>query len=67
MLGFVRFCSFLAKFLTQRNNLESTGEIPQLDKTVGSDGKERPRQVERKPVSVFNPTKREEKALTNTP
>jgi N6-adenosine-specific RNA methylase IME4 len=50
---------------TQRENLESTGQIAQLDKTVGADGKERPRQVERKPVSVFNPTKREEKALTN--
>jgi site-specific DNA-methyltransferase (adenine-specific) len=50
---------------TQRESLESTGQIAQLDKTVGADGKERPRQVERKPVSVFNPTKREEKALTN--
>ena len=49
----------------QREKLEATSEIPKLDKTVGADGKERPRQVTRKPVSVFNPTKKEEKALSN--
>lgn len=32
----------------QRKELESTGGIRQLDRTVGADGKERPRQVERK-------------------
>lgn len=42
----------------QRDNLERTGEIPQLGKTIGADGKER-----RKPVSVFNPSKREERAM----
>ena len=42
----------------QRENLESTGQIGQLDKTIGADGKAR-----RKPVSVFNPTKREERAI----
>lgn len=50
---------------TQRENLESAGQIAQLDITIGADGKEYPRQVERKPVSIFNPTKREEKALAN--
>ncbi|MBQ3642554.1 MAG: ParB N-terminal domain-containing protein [Synergistaceae bacterium] len=49
----------------QREKLEVTEEIPQLNKTTGADGKERPRKVNRKPVSVFNPSKREEKALTN--
>lgn len=32
----------------QRKELESTGGIRQLDRTVGADGKEYPRQVERK-------------------
>lgn len=49
----------------QRRNLEATAEIPQLETSIGADGKERPRQVERKPVSIFNPTKREEKAIQN--
>ena len=58
----------------QRKQLEGTAEIPQLKTTVGADGKERPRQVERKPtpapeprkpVSVFNPTPREERAIKN--
>lgn len=43
---------------SQRKELETTAEIPQLKKTQGSDGKER-----RKPVSVFNPSKREERAM----
>ena len=41
----------------QRKELEAGAEIPQVDKTVGADGKEYPR----KPVSIFNPTKREER------
>ena len=32
----------------QRDELEGTGQIAQLNRTVGADGKERPRQVERK-------------------
>ena len=50
---------------TQRKEMELTAEIPQLKTNIGADGKERPRVVERKPVSVFNPSKREEKALSN--
>ena len=46
---------------TQRKELESTGQIDQLATNIGADGKERPSQVQRKPVSVFNPTPREEK------
>ena len=49
----------------QRQQLEETGQIAQLETTMGADGKERPRQVDRKPVSIFNPTKREEKAMQN--
>ena len=49
----------------QRQELERTAEIPQFKICVGADGKKRPRQVARKPVSVFNPTKHEEKALQN--
>ena len=48
---------------SQRKNLEASEEIPQFDTSIGADGKERPRQVARKPVSVFNPTKREERAM----
>ncbi|MBQ6738427.1 MAG: hypothetical protein IJQ57_00045 [Synergistaceae bacterium] len=51
---------------TQRKKLESTGEIHQLNKTNGADGKDRSRKVNRKPVSVFNPSKREEKAMQNS-
>lgn len=49
----------------QRKELEAGAEIPHLSQMIGSDGKEYPRQVDRvrKPVSVFNPTKREERAL----
>ena len=50
---------------THRKEMEENGELCKLHSSIGADGKERPRQVERKPVSVFNPTKREEKALTN--
>ncbi len=49
----------------RRNELERTGQIAQLETNIGADGKERPRQVARKPVSIFNPTKREERAVQN--
>ena len=39
--------------------LEAVAEIPHLDTSKGADGKNYPR----KPVSVFNPTKREERAM----
>ncbi len=44
----------------QRQDMESTSEIPKLDTRVGADGKER-----RRPVSIYNPTRREEKAIQN--
>lgn len=64
---------------TVRHQMEEAGQLSKLDSSIGADGKERPRQVERKPnqtaihsepeikrpVSVFNPTKREERALNN--
>lgn len=50
---------------TQRAKMEKTGELAKLASSIGADGKERPRVVERKPVSVFNPSKREERALHN--
>ena len=46
---------------SQRKELETGGEIPQLEITTGTDGKT----YTRKPVSVFNPTKREERAVSN--
>lgn len=66
----------------QRKEMERTAEIPQLKTSIGADGKERPRQVERKstppeptkgepvpeprkPVSIFNPTPRETRAVQN--
>lgn len=49
----------------RRKEMEATGEIHQLETSIGADGKERPRQVERKPVTIFNPTSREEKAIQN--
>ena len=49
----------------QRKEMERTAQIEQLKTTIGADGKVRPRQVERKPVTVFNPTRREEKAIQN--
>jgi len=49
----------------QREEMESTGQIAQLSTNMGADGKERPREVQRKPVSVFNPTGRELTALQN--
>ena len=51
----------------QRRELEAGSEIPRLSQMIGADGKEYPRHVDtvrtRKPVSVFNPTKREERAM----
>lgn len=47
----------------QRQDMEKSGELKRFISSIGADGKERPRQVERKPVSVFNPTPREERAV----
>ena len=44
---------------TQRKELEATGGVAKLATSTGVDGKKYPR----KPVSVFNPTKREERAM----
>ena len=44
---------------TQRKELEATGDVAKLATSTGADGKVYPR----KPVSVFNPTKREERAM----
>ncbi len=41
--------------------MEAGGEIPHLKESVGADGKQYPR----RPVSIFNPTRREEKAIQN--
>lgn len=49
----------------QRKKMERTAQIEQLKTSIGADGKERPRKVEHKPVSVFNPTTREAKSLQN--
>lgn len=49
----------------RRLEMESGGEIHHLNMTIGSDGKQYPRQVERKPVAIFNPTRREERAIKN--
>lgn len=48
-----------------RKTMENEGQVSKLDTSKGADGKEYPRSVERRPVSVFNPTKREERALHN--
>ncbi len=45
----------------QRKELEACAEIPHVETTIDTLGREQPRT--RKPVSVFNPTKREEKAM----
>lgn len=45
----------------QRKKMVDNGELSKLDTSTGADGKEYPRI--RKPVSVFNPTKREERAI----
>ena len=49
----------------RRNELERTGQIDQLKTNIGADGKERPRQVQRKPIFIFNPSEQEERALQN--
>ena len=46
---------------SQRRELEGRAEIPHVDKTVDTLGREQPR----KPVSLFNPTPREEHAIQN--
>lgn len=48
---------------TVRDKAYSEGKVSKLDTSKGADGKAYPRQVERKPVSVFNPTPREERAV----
>ena len=45
----------------QRKELEGRGEIPHVESSIDTLGREQPRT--RKPVSVFNPTKREEQAM----
>ena len=47
----------------QRKSMEKSGQLCESHSSIGADGKERPRQVERKPVTIFNPTRREEKAI----
>ena len=44
----------------QRIHLEAGEEIPHLGTTTGADGKEYPRQVDRKPVTIFIPAEQEE-------
>jgi N6-adenosine-specific RNA methylase IME4/transposase len=48
-----------------RKSLESSGELCDSHSSIGIDGKERPRQIERKQVSVFLPTSKHEEK-TNT-
>ena len=50
---------------TARKGMEDSGELSKLDSSIGADGKERPRQVDRKPmlsglgkpITIFEPTK----------
>ena len=58
----------------QRKKMVETGQLCESHSSIGADGKERPRQVERntvtapeprKTVSLFNPSKREERAIQN--
>lgn len=49
----------------QRKDMVQKNELCNLHSSIGADGKERPRKVEHKPVSVFNPTTREVKSLQN--
>ncbi len=48
-----------------RKEMVEKGELLESNSSIGADGKERPRKVKRKKsvVSVFNPTKREERAM----
>jgi hypothetical protein len=41
-------------YTSARKDLEQAAEIPHLDKTIGADGKEYPRQAERQTPAVFN-------------
>lgn len=41
---------------SQRERLATGGEIPHVNTSIGSDGKEYPRQVERKPITIYEPT-----------
>ena len=50
---------------TIRKDMEQSGQLSKLDSSIGADGKERPREVQRNHVAVFNPTPREEKAIQN--
>lgn len=46
---------------TQRRSMENSGQVSKLDTSTGADGKRYPR----KPVTIFNPSKREERAVRN--
>jgi len=48
-----------------RDKMEQAGELLQYNTSTGADGKEYPRQVFRKPVTIFNPTPAEERAIQN--
>lgn len=48
---------------TQRRNLEESGDVAKLATSIDTRGREQPR--DRKPVTIFNPTRREEKAIQN--
>lgn len=48
---------------TQRKNLEESCHVAKLATSVDTIGREQPRQ--RKPVTIFNPSKREERAIQN--
>ena len=48
---------------TQRRNMEESGDVAKLATSTDTLGREQPRT--RKPVSVFNPTRREERAMKN--
>ena len=42
-----------------RHDMENAGEVQRFSTSIGADGKQYPR----RPVSVFNPTRREERAV----
>ena len=48
-----------------RQELISNGELCKLHTSIGADGKEYPRKVQRKPIAIFNPTARDERAIQN--
>ena len=48
-----------------RKELVEANQLCESHSSIGADGKERPRQVFRKPVTIFNPTPAEEKAIQN--